>query len=89
MSFTLWLRENEISCLNRPEQSNNIMGTSGGKEGQGYLCYSNRIMGFIITSTSAMLIVLQCSLRDNGLTSTGAIALARALEDDKSLEELK
>ena len=30
-----------------------------------------------------------CSLRDNGLTSIGAIALARALQKNKSLETLK
>ena len=30
-----------------------------------------------------------CSLKHSGLTSTGAIALARALQHNKSLEELK
>ena len=35
------------------------------------------------------LTVPHCSLRDNGLTATGAIALARALQQNKSLEELK
>ena len=30
-----------------------------------------------------------CSLRDNGLTDIGAIVLGRALEHNKSLEELK
>ena len=30
-----------------------------------------------------------CSLRDNGVTSIGAIALARALQQNKSLEMLK
>ena len=33
--------------------------------------------------------ISHCSLRDNGLTDTGAKALAKALEYDKSLEELK
>ena len=35
-----------------------------------------------------ILILLHCSLRDNGLTSTGAIALAKALQQKRSLEEL-
>ena len=30
-----------------------------------------------------------CSLRDNGLTPSGAMALARALQHNKSLKELK
>ena len=34
-------------------------------------------------------IIIHCSLRDNDLTSTGAITLARALQNNKSLEELK
>ena len=33
--------------------------------------------------------VSHCSLTHNGLTATGAIALATALQDNKSLEELK
>ena len=36
-----------------------------------------------------LVIVLHYSLRDNGLTDTGALALARALQENKSLEELK
>ena len=34
-------------------------------------------------------ITSHCSLRANGLTATGAIALAEALQHNKSLEELK
>ena len=35
------------------------------------------------------MIILYCSLRGNGLPATGALALAKALEYNKSLEELK
>ena len=35
------------------------------------------------------LIISHCSLRNNDLTATGAITLARALQHNKSLEELK
>ena len=33
--------------------------------------------------------LLHCRLRDNDLTATGAIALAKTLEHNQSLEELK
>ena len=36
-----------------------------------------------------ILIILHCSLRDNGLTATGVIELGRVLKLNKSLEELK
>ena len=36
-----------------------------------------------------MSFILNCSLRENGLTSSGAIALAKALERNKTLKELK
>ena len=39
--------------------------------------------------TQVCLYLVNYSLRHNGLTATGAIALARALEHNKSLEELK
>ena len=42
-----------------------------------------------LTQVCSCLIILHCSLRDSGLTDTGAIALARALEHNTSLEELK
>ena len=42
-----------------------------------------------LTQVCLCLILSHCSLRGNGLTDTGAIALARALEHNKSLEELK
>ena len=35
------------------------------------------------------LYILHCSLRANGLTDTGAAALANALQHNLSLEELK
>ena len=35
------------------------------------------------------MITPHCSLYNNNLTDTGAIALARALQDNKSLEELR
>ena len=38
---------------------------------------------------SCLISDMHCSLRGNGLTDTGAIALARALHHNKSLEELK
>ena len=34
-------------------------------------------------------IIPHCSLRDSSLTDTGAIALAKALEQNESLKELK
>ena len=34
-------------------------------------------------------IMFRCSLKDNILTDTGAIALARTLQQNKSLVELK
>ena len=35
------------------------------------------------------MIILNCSLRDNNLTATGAIALVRALQHNQSLVELE
>ena len=43
---------------------------------------------FVLIPLIFCLIVL-FSLAQNGVTSTGAIALARALQHNKSLEELK
>ena len=43
----------------------------------------------ICSQVCLCLIIIHCSLRDNDLTDTGAIALAKALQDNKSLEELK
>ena len=43
----------------------------------------------IYSQVCSCLIIIHCSLRDNDLTDTGAITLIRALEDNKSLEELK
>ena len=37
----------------------------------------------------SLLVILHCSLRDNDLTATGVIALARALQHNQSLEELE
>ena len=42
-----------------------------------------------LTQVCSCLIILHYSLRNNGLTDIGAIVLARALEHNKSLEELK
>ena len=36
-----------------------------------------------------IIVIFHCSLYHSGLTSTGAIALAKALQQNKSLEELK
>ena len=36
-----------------------------------------------------MLMTPNCSLRGNGLTATGVMALARALQYSKAMEELK
>ena len=41
------------------------------------------------TKLCLCLIIPYCSLRHNCLTDTGAIALARGLQNNKSLEELK
>ena len=43
----------------------------------------------IYSQVCSCLIIIHCSLRDNDLTDTGALTLARALQDNKSLEELK
>ena len=43
----------------------------------------------IYSQVCSCLIIIHCSLRDNDLAATGAITLARALQDNKSLEELK
>ena len=43
----------------------------------------------IYSQVYSCLIIIHCSLRDNDLTDTGAITLARTLQDNKSLEELK
>ena len=48
-----------------------------------------RIVITIETNLVRCVDVCHCSLRENGLTSTGAIALSRALQRNKSLEELK
>ena len=50
-----------------------------------YHCNSNRNMECGSNSS----VLPHCSLNHSGLTSTGAIALARALRQNKSLEELK
>ena len=50
-----------------------------------YHCHSNRNMEYGSNSS----VLPHCSLNHNNLTSTGAIALARALQQNKSLEELK
>ena len=42
-----------------------------------------------LTQVCSGLDILHCSLRANGLTATGAIALARTLQHNKSLEELE
>ena len=44
---------------------------------------------YMRTSSTSCLITPHCSLRDNNLTATGAAALARALQHNKSLEVLK
>ena len=36
-----------------------------------------------------IIVIFHCSLYHSGLTSTGAVALAKALQQNKSLEELK
>ena len=51
-----------------------------------YHCHSNR--NIECGSNSSMLLT-HCSLNNNSLTSTGAEVLARALQHNKSLEELK
>ena len=42
-----------------------------------------------LTQVCSCLDILHCSLRANDLTDTGAITLARSLQHNKSLEELK
>ena len=43
----------------------------------------------LVTAVCSCLIIPHCSLRDNDLTATGAITLARALQHNKSLKVLK
>ena len=43
----------------------------------------------IYSKVCSCLIIIHCSLRNNDLTDTEAITPARALQDIKSLEELK
>ena len=50
-----------------------------------YHCHGNRKIEFVCCGVS----VSHYSLKDNQLTDTGAIALATALQHNKSLEELK
>ena len=59
----------------------NVSGFSGGEELSS--CNSNGIWMCLC------LIIPHFSLRHNGLTAIGAIALARALQHNKSLKELK
>ena len=42
----------------------------------------------IYSQVCSCLIIIHCSLKTNDLTDTGAVTLARALQDNKSLEEL-
>ena len=42
----------------------------------------------IYSQVCSCLIIMHCSLGTNDLTDTGAIILSRALQDNKSLEEL-
>ena len=42
-----------------------------------------------VIQVCSCLMVPHCSLKANDLTATGAIVLARALQENKSLEELK
>ena len=49
-----------------------------------YHCHGNRNIKFVVG-----VFVSHYSLKDNQLTDTGAIALATALQHNKSLEELK
>ena len=56
-------------------------------------CHSNRTWDLFIADLTQVccscLIIFHCSFRDNDLTATGAISLARVLQHNKSLEELK
>ena len=55
-----------------------------------YHCYSDRNMVNVnVPQMCSFLSITHCSLRDSKLTDTGAIALARALQHNQSLEELK
>ena len=71
------------------EAHTSIIGSSGSKH-----CHGNRKM-FNVDLTQLSVFMsdhtpcTHCSLRENDLTDIGAIVLARALERNKSLEELK
>ena len=52
-----------------------------------YYCHGNRNLKFVVVCLC--LVIFHYSLRSNQLTDTGAIALATALQHNKSLEELK
>jgi len=57
-----------------------------------FLCYSDGNIKFVYCRSNSgvfMSDVFHCSLKGNKLTSTGAIALATALQHNKSLKELK
>ena len=53
----------------------------------GSYCHGNRNLKFVVVCLC--LVIFHYSLRGNLLTDTGAIALATALQHNKSLEELK
>ena len=54
-----------------------------------YHCSKSGNIEFVYVGLSEILIILHYSLRNNNLTATETIALARALQNNKSLEELK
>ena len=54
-------------------------------------CHSNKNMEFVHADLTQVCLsdYTHCSLGDSDLTDTGATALARALQHNQSLEELK
>ena len=83
----MWEFEFSIIYCNVPNKAQTgIMGISGGEELLGER-YHHEIS--LLQLYLSHVITPHCSLSGGNLTDTGAIALARALQDNKSLEELK
>ena len=53
------------------------------------LSWQQKVVRCVCTSSVFVSDYTHYSIRDSGLTDTGAIALARALQHNRSLEELK
>ena len=84
-----------MKCVICNEAHTSIIVSSGGEElslpqqQKHGICLMGKFLIDSLNSSCVHVCLLHCSLGGNDLTATGALALATALEHNKSLEELK